>query len=73
MVTANTLHLNAVFGIALTLGHNAPIRTGHIHNNSKIRLLAELSDNPFGSFGAALLLAIGIVDDFFKIVKASCL
>ena len=39
VVSALTGNLNAIFGIALALGNNAPVRTGNVHNNRKVGLL----------------------------------
>ena len=39
VVSAFTGNLNAIFGIALALSNNAPVRTGNVHDNRKVGLL----------------------------------
>ena len=73
MMPADAGYFNTIFGIALSLGYNAPVRTGHIHDNGKIRLLRKFCHNLFCSFGAALFFTVSIINYFFKIIKACSL
>ena len=73
MVSALTGNLNAIFGIALALGNNAPVRTGNVHNNRKVGLLRQLCHNILGSLAAALFFAVGVINNFLKIIKACSL
>ena len=61
---------NFVFGVAFALGYNAPVRARNVHNNGKICLLRKLCHNAFGSRAAAFFFGVGVVNNFFIIVKA---
>ena len=69
MVPAFAGNGNFIFGIAFTLGYNAPVRACNVHNNGKISLLRKLCHNAFGSRAAAFFFSVGVVNDFFIIVK----
>ena len=70
MMTADAGNLDAVFGVALTLSNNAPVRTRNVHDNREVRLLRQLCNNVLRGFGAALLFTVGIIDNLLEILEA---
>ena len=73
MVSALTGNLNAIFGIALALGNNAPVRTCNVHDNRKIGLLRQLCHNILGSLAATFFFTVGVINNFLEIIKACSL